>query len=289
VYLGAHVGIAGGIAKAPGTGRRIGAEAIQIFSKSPQMWAGPPLADEAADAFRAAVREEGLRATAVHHGYLANLASPKKATLTRSRRAFLDELGRAEKLGVDVLIVHPGAHLGTGVDAALPRVSEGLNEAFAKTPHGRVVALLENMAGQGTTLGAQFRDLARIRDGVSERARVGVAIDTCHLFAAGHDFRSAEGYGQLVDRLDQELGVEHVRAFHFNDAKGALGSHLDRHENIGRGSIGAEGFRHFLTDRRWRERPAYLETPLDDDDYAAYVRDLATLRALRDGPAGSPA
>ena len=288
--LGAHVGISRGLAGAPALGRSIGAAAIQVFSKSPQMWAGPPISPEAAEGFRAAVLREGLKSTAVHHGYLVNLASPKPLGLKRSRVAFLDELRRAELIGADALIVHPGAHLGTGVDGAVERVAESLNEAFAKTEGYRVRTLLENMAGQGSTLGAQLTELARIRDGVHDRARVGVALDTCHLFAAGHDFRSEESYLALMDRISSEIGFEAVRAFHLNDAKGPLGSHRDRHENIGKGEIGLDGFRHLVRDPRWADRPGYLETPLSDDDYAAYRTDLATLRSLEAGAAeaGAP-
>ncbi len=281
MLLGAHIGIAEGLALAPVTGRKIGADAIQIFSKSPQMWAGAPLSDEAIAGFRAAVAAERIAATAIHHGYLANLASPKKAGLARSRHAFVEELDRAERIGVDALIVHPGADLGQGRTEALKRLTESLNEAFAQRPGYRVRTLLENMAGQGTTLGAEFSELASVLHGLDEPARAGVALDTCHMFAAGHDFRSDSAYGTLVDRLASELGTDRVRAFHFNDAKGELGSHLDRHENIGRGGIGVEGFYHFVNDPRWERCPAYLETPLGEDGYSAYERDLATLQGLR--------
>jgi deoxyribonuclease-4 len=285
VHLGAHVGISAGIAGAPALGKSFGCEAIQIFSKSPQMWAGPPVSVEGSQGFREAVRREGLKATAVHHGYLTNLASPKVAGLKRSRHAFLDELRRAELLGADALIVHPGAHLGTGVAPGIQRVSESLNEAFSLTEGFHVRTLLENMAGQGSTLGSQFAELSQILEGVSDRNRVGVALDTCHMFAAGHDFRSAENYQGLMDLLEEELGLDQVHAFHFNDAKGPLGSHRDRHENIGRGEIGLDGFRHFVNDRRWEGRPAYLETPLTEDSYEAYRVDLATLRSLEGGRA----
>ncbi len=288
MWLGAHIGIAEGLALAPVTGRRIGCESIQIFSKSPQMWQGPPIPEEAAAGFLAAVRSEKLSATAVHNGYLINLASPKKPMLERSRATFVDELQRAEKLGVDALIFHPGAHLSSGVEPGLATLVESLNWAFAQTPGFKVRALLENSAGQGTTVCRSFTELRQVLNGLDEPARAGVALDTCHLFAAGIDFRGEEAYGAFIDRLDSELGVKEVRAFHLNDAKAALGSHLDRHQNIGKGEIGAAGFAPLLNDRRWANVPGYLETPLDANDYAAYVNDLAVLRSLLGPRAEAP-
>jgi deoxyribonuclease-4 len=281
VYIGAHIGIAEGLAKAPVLGRQIGCEAIQIFSKSPQMWAGPPIAPEAARLFREAVAREGLRATAVHHGYLLNLASPKPAVLRQSRKAFLDEIQRAELLGADALVFHPGAHTGSGVEAGAASITANLNDAFLSTPGVHVRTLLENSAGQGTTLCSNFEELQAILAGLETPVRAGVTLDTCHLFAAGFDFRTAEGYGALIDRIRDTIGIGEVRAFHLNDAKSALGSHLDRHENIGKGEIGIEGFRHLVNDPRWKSVPGYLETPLDEDGYARYVADLRTLDGLR--------
>jgi deoxyribonuclease-4 len=287
VWLGAHIGIADGLAKAPQQGMEIGCESIQIFSKSPQMWAGPPIAPEAATAFRAAVSEVGLKATAVHHGYLINLASPKKLQLGRSRKALLDEIERATLVGVDGLILHPGAHMGEGPEAGLGRIIESLNWVIAKAPESRVRLLLENAAGQGTALCSTFPELRTVLDGVTDRARVGVTLDTCHLFARGFDFRTPELYGTLMDQVDSELGTAEVRAFHLNDAKAELGSHLDRHENIGKGQIGVEGFRSLVNDPRWASTPGYLETPLvTETGYGAYVEDLGTLKGLRSGAAG---
>ena len=281
MWLGAHVGIADGLALAPVTGRSIGCEAIQIFSKSPQMWSGPPLADDAAREFAEATRREGLKATAVHHGYLINLATPKAPMLARSRAAFLDEIGRAEKLGVDHLIFHCGAHLESGREAGLKVLGESVRGALEATAGFRVRVLFENSAGQGTTLCSSFDDLATVLDLVNDRDRAGVALDTCHLFAAGVDFRTDATYGATLDAIEASLGLARIRAFHLNDAKAELGSHLDRHENIGAGQIGREGFRRWVNDPRWASIPAYLETPLDDDGYARYVADLATLRELR--------
>ena len=280
MILGAHIGVAGGLPEAVREARKIGADALQIFSKSPQMWSGPPIAPAAAEAFRGAVREEGIRATAVHHGYLINLGSPKPVNLARSRGVFVDEIRRAELLGVDGLIFHPGAHLGSGADVGLRTIVESLNGAVEAVPGAEVRLLLENAAGQGTALCSSFEELATVLREVDAPERFGVTLDTCHLFAAGFDFRTESGYGTLIDLIDRTIGQSAVRAFHLNDAKAELGSHLDRHENIGKGQIGVDGFRRFVRDPRWSTTPGYLETPLDDDGYARYAADLTTLRSL---------
>jgi len=289
MWLGAHLGIAGGLAEAVHEGRKIGCDSLQIFSKSPQMWSGPAIAPAAAEEFRAAVGSEGLRATAVHHGYLANLASPKAFVLRRSRTAFLDEVGRADLLGVDALIFHPGAHLKSGVEAGLKTLAESLQLVLEECPESRVRILLENAAGQGTTLGSKFEELSSVLAQVNRPDRLGVTLDTCHLFAAGFDFRDDTTYGALMDQVEGTIGRGTVRAFHLNDAKAPLGSHLDRHENIGKGEIGLEGFRRIVSDPRWSETPGYLETPLDEHEYARYAADLRTLRSLLTPATGAPA
>lgn len=283
MYLGAHLGIADGLPTAVAEAERLTLEGLQIFSKSPQMWAGPPIPQPAAASFRDAVRASSLRATAVHHGYLLNLGSPHPPMLRRSRTAFLDEIARADLLEVDALIFHPGAHLGAGRAEGLRTIAESILEALGAAPTARPRLLLENAAGQGTTLCTTFEELAEVLRAVDAPDRVGVALDTCHLFAAGFDLRTEETYGRLVDTIDGTIGPSSVRAFHLNDAKAELGSHRDRHENIGKGAIGREGFRHLVNDRRWAEVPGYLETPLDTRGYARYAEDLATLRSLRAG------
>lgn len=280
MWLGAHIGIADGLPEAVVTGRSIGCETIQIFSKSPQMWGSAPIEPTNAQAFREAVAREGLHSCAVHQSYLPNLASPKKALLTRSRKTFVDELRRAEQLGVPYLIFHPGAHIGEGVEAGLRKIVESIDWAVGETPGMACRALLENAAGQGSTLGATFEELAWVLDHVSDRSRVGVAIDTCHLFASGVDFRTDDLYAETMTRLDRTVGLRDVRAFHLNDSKGPLGCKLDRHENIGKGALGLEGFRRILNDATWRETPGYLETPIGDDGYETYRQDLLTLRSL---------
>lgn len=280
MWLGAHIGIAEGLPEAVVTGHEIGCEAIQIFSKSPQMWGSAPIDPAVAQAFQEAVRREGLHSCAVHQSYLPNLASPKKALLTRSRKTFVDELRRAEQLAVPALIFHPGAHIGEGVEAGLRRIVESIDWAVGETPGLACRALLENAAGQGSTLGSTFEELAWVLDHVGDRKRVGVAIDTCHLFASGVDFRTDEQYAAMIAHLDATVGLRDVLAFHLNDSKGPLGSKVDRHENIGKGGLGLDGFRGLVNDARWASTPGYLETPLGSDGYAAYQQDLRTLRSL---------
>ena len=284
MWLGAHIATAEGLAEAPRTGRSIGCDAIQIFSKSPHSWKGPPLLPERAEEFRAAAKESRLHAVAVHHNYLTNLGSPKDPMYHQSKEAFLDDLRRCDLLGADHLIFHTGAHLGSGAAASLRRVVDALNWATAELPDSTTHILLENAAGQGTTLGSNFEELAQVLDGVEAKSRVGIAIDTCHLFASGQDFRTAETYAAVKDRIKRTVGLRKVQAFHLNDSKADLGMHLDRHENIGRGKLGIEGFRPWLNDPTWAKVPGYLETPWTDDDYSAYVTDLRTLRALIASP-----
>ncbi len=278
--LGSHIGVAGGLDKAPQTALQIGCEVLQIFSKSPQMWKGSPITDAVADGFKANLKSTGLTDPAVHHGYLLNLATPKPEARAISRTAFVDELNRAEKIGAEYLIFHPGAHLGSGVEAGLAELVQCLDDAFEATDGFHVRALLENSAGQGSTLCSTFEELNEVLRRVKSPKRAGVALDTCHLFAKGFDFRTDEGYSALRSSIDATFGADAVRAFHLNVAKAALGSHLDRHENIGKGELGVEGFRRLLNDPTWSDRPGYLETPLGEDEYGAYVRDLATLRGL---------
>ncbi|MCI4363059.1 MAG: deoxyribonuclease IV [Thermoplasmata archaeon] len=278
--LGAHIGTSDGLEKVPSIGRSIGGEAIQIFSKSPHSWRGPPIPPDLAAAFREAVKTEKLAGTAVHHCYLTNLASPKESMYAISKQAFLDELSRVELLGVDALIFHPGAHMGSGVEAGVGRISDALIWAIGETPKAKARILLENAAGQGTTVGSKFEELAAVLDRVKAPERLGIAVDLCHLFASGVDFRTEEGYGEAKDRLSATVGLRAVGAFHLNDSKGVVGSHLDRHQNIGKGEIGVAGFRPWLNDRSWAKVPGYLETPLTEEDYAAYRTDLTTLRGL---------
>jgi deoxyribonuclease-4 len=283
--LGAHVSIAGGLALAPPRGAALGCGAIQIFLKNQRQWAAPPLDAGEARAFRTARRRARIRHAFAHGSYLVNLASPVPAAWRQAVDAFSDELQRAEALGLACLVVHPGSHMGAGREAGLTRVARAVDEGLSRTA-GRVQVALENTAGAGNALGGTFEDLAGIIGRVRERRRVGVCLDTCHLFVAGYDIRTPEGWAAAMERCARTVGLGRVLAFHLNDASAGLGSGLDRHENIGRGRLGLTPFRCLLNDARLARVPKVLETPKEPEP-AADLRNLATLRRLRRA-SGSP-
>jgi deoxyribonuclease-4 len=278
MYLGAHVSIADSIALAPARGRAVGADAIQIFSRSPRMLRKTkPLTPEETRAFQAAMAENRIARAVIHANYLINLGSPKKAALKYSREAFVEELERAHALGLADVIFHPGAHLGKGEAQGLRTIRESLDACLERATAPGVYAVLENTAGQGTTLGYSFDHLAEIIKGSSHPERLAVCIDTCHTFAAGYDFRTRDAYEDLIRSVDATVGIGRVRAFHLNDSKGDLGSRVDRHEDIGKGKLGKEAFRFLVNDERFRELPGCLEYPGTD---GGYRRNLKQLRAL---------
>ena len=278
--LGAHVSVAGGLDLAPGRGRELGCGAIQIFLKNQRQWAAPPLDPRAVTAFRAARRRHRIRHALAHGSYLVNLATPVPAAWRQAVETFSDELRRAEALGLGFLVVHPGSHLGAGYEAGLAAVARALDEALARVPRARVRVALENTAGGGHTLGGTFEDLAGIIGRVRRAERVGVCLDTCHLFVAGYDIRTPTGYAAAMERCARTVGLGRVLAFHLNDASAPLGSGLDRHEHIGRGRLGLRAFRLLLNDRRFARVPKVLETPKEPEP-TADLRNLATLRRLR--------
>lgn len=281
MYLGAHVSIAGSIALAPERGAAVGCEAIQIFSRSPRMLSKTkPLTVEETAAFKGNLVAHRIARAVIHANYLINLGSPKKPMLKVSRTAFVEELDRAQQLGVRDVIFHPGAHLGKGEAYALKTIAESLDWCLIHAQAPDVYAVLENTAGAGSVVGYAFDQIADILQRSSYPERLGVCVDTCHTFAAGYDFRTREGYDALVHTIDETVGLSKVRAFHLNDSKGDLNSHADRHENIGKGKIGTDGFRFLVNDERFQELPGCLEFPGDD---AGYRRNLRTLRSLIEG------
>jgi deoxyribonuclease-4 len=283
MILGAHIGISGGLAQVPAQARAVGADAVQIFSKNQQQWSASPLDPAEVEGFRSAMKRERIRSSAVHTSYLINLGSPQPTLQERSRAAFQEEIQRAETLGIPLLIFHPGAHTGSGEAAGLAAIASGVRHALEEDAGGPVRILLENAAGAGSTLGSTFEQLAHLLDSIDEPKRTGVCLDTCHLFAAGYDFRTDQTYRETLAKLDATVGTDRVFAFHLNDAQEELGSHRDRHANIGNGNIGLPGFRRLVNDRRFSKVPGFLETPLrgdKSDPYVAYREDLANLRSL---------
>ena len=272
--------IAGGVDKAPLRGRQTGCDAIQIFTKSNRQWRARPLGDDEVAAFRANLKAAGIGPVVAHDCYLLNLAAPVAAVWKRSVAAFRDELERAERLGIPYLVTHPGSHLSASETDGMARVAEALNVLHAALPRHRVRILLETTAGQGTSLGHRFEQLAAILEQVESADRVGLCLDTCHLFAAGYDIRSLAGYRETMRALLMCGGHVRVKAIHLNDSRQGLGSRVDRHAHIGEGCLGAAAFRLFLNDSRFRAVPMILETPKDEDFVAADRRNLARLRRL---------
>jgi len=276
--LGAHVSTAGGVAKAFPRGAEIGCESLQIFVKSPNQWRARPLDPAEVSTFLEA-RAAAPQPIVAHAAYLINLASPKEEVLEKSKAALLDELQRCTALGVDGLVFHPGAHLGAGEDAGIEQIARSLDEILAADPSITTQVLLENTAGQGSTLGAKFGELRRIIDLVEQDAKVGVCLDSCHAFAAGYDLSTPKGYRDTFDEFFEVIGRERLACIHLNDSKHPLGSRKDRHDNVGAGLIGMEFFGRVIHDPALSGLAMVLETPLGDDELG-HKRDLETLRGL---------
>lgn len=277
--FGAHVSASGGVDKAFARGEEFSMEAIQIFTKSERQWRAKPLDDDVIDAFFRERKRSGIDKIVVHDSYLINLASPKEDLRAKSIDAFKEELTRCETLSIPSLVTHPGAHTGCGVDIGLQNVVESLNRVHDDLPDLKVRTLLETTAGQGTTLGRTFEELATIIDGVEAKERVRVCLDTCHIFAAGYDFRTEDGYAGTMRQFDEIIGLERLQAIHLNDSKNPLASNKDRHDHIGEGEIGREAFRHLVNDARLEGIPALLETDKGDDNQLD-GKNLATLRGM---------
>src|SRR2546421_1313326 len=288
MYLGAHVSIAESIALAPERGKAVGADAIQIFSRSPRMLRNTkPIPPEEAKAFQEAMPANGITRAIIHANYLITLAGWGDNTLNYSRVAFVEELDRAQILGVRDVIFPPGAHIGRGEAPAIQMIPASLDWCFEHANAPDVFAVLENTAGAGTVVGYRFEQLAAMMKGSAHPDRLGVCVDTCHTFAAGYDFRTREGYEALLRNVEETVGLSRVRAFHLNDSKGELGSRADRHEDIGKGKLGQDPFRFLVNDERFREIPAVLEFPGTN---GGYRKELKLLRSLVTGenPPTSP-
>ncbi len=279
LLLGAHMSTAGGVSRAFERGGDVGCTTMQIFTKSPNQWAARPLDGKEIDRFKTAWGESGIAPVVAHDAYLINIASPDRAMREKSIDALLDEVERVEVLGIPSLVIHPGAHMKTGEKAGIDRVAESLDTIHARTEGSSSRILLETTAGQGTNLGYRFEHLAEIIDRVKEPERLGVCFDTCHAFAAGYDISREETFGEVFSEFDSIIGLSRLEVMHLNDSKGKLGSRLDRHEHIGKGHIGIEGFRLIMTDPRLVKLPKILETP-KGADMAEDRINLKTLRRL---------
>ncbi|MBA3275600.1 MAG: deoxyribonuclease IV [Chloroflexia bacterium] len=280
--FGSHMSASGGVDKAIARGEAIPVESLQLFAKNERQWIARPLDPDVVQRFHDEVVRTGITKLVVHDSYLINLASPKPDILEKSIPAFTDELQRCDLLGIPYLVTHPGAHTGSGVDAGIARFAQSLNEIFEAMPESKTLTLLETTAGQGTTLGRTFEEIAAIIDLVEDKARVGVCMDTCHIFAAGYDYRTPELYAATMAQFDSTVGLDRLKVLHLNDSKNPLGSNKDRHDHIGAGEIGLEGFRQFVNDPRLNGLPGILETEKDDAGENDR-RNIAMLRSLVDG------
>jgi deoxyribonuclease-4 len=278
--FGAHVSISGGFEKAPERGKSVGCNAMQIFTKNSNQWKSKPLDATAIDAYRKNLDSAGIEYVATHDSYLINLASPDKDARKKSLTAFIDEIERAGRLGIPDLVFHPGSHLGSGDDEGLKAVAECMNEAIEKTVEWESVSLtIETTAGQGTNLGHRFEHLRYLIDNVENRKRVGVCVDTCHIFAAGYGLRKKPDYEKTFREFDSVIGLDQVRLFHVNDSKKDFATRVDRHEHIGKGFIGLEAFKFLVNDARFLKIPMIIETP-KGKDLREDEENLTTLRKL---------
>jgi deoxyribonuclease-4 len=275
--VGAHVSASGGVDKAPLNAQAIGAKAFAFFTKNQRQWYAKPLPEETISAFKENLHNVGIlpRYVLPHDSYLINLGHPESAVLKKSRDAFLEELERCEQLGLTMLNFHPGSHLGKiSEQDCLDRIASSINWALAQTTN--ITAVIENTAGQGTTLGYQFEHLTRIIEGVEDKSRVGICLDTCHTFTAGYDLRTKEACNKTFSDFDQIVGFKWLRGMHLNDSKPDVGSRVDRHESLGKGKLGWDVFEYIMKDDRFEDIPLILET-VDSSLWPQEIRQLYDL------------
>lgn len=276
-YVGAHTSTSGGVYNAIINAEKIGAKAFALFTKNQRRWDAKPLDTKTIDTFKKLLDESGIlpRHVLPHDSYLINLGHPEDEKREKSMNAFLDEVQRCELLGLDRLNFHPGSHLKQiSEDACLKRIAEAMNRTLDKT--SGVSLVLENTAGQGSNLGWRFEHLAAIIDQIEDKSRVGVCIDTCHMFTAGYDIRTREAYDVSMAQFENIVGFEYLKGMHINDSKPELGSHVDRHDSIGKGKIGLDAFRFIMNDERMDDIPLILET-IDESIWAQEIKLLYSL------------
>jgi deoxyribonuclease-4 len=279
--LGAHMSIAGGYYKAVEAAQRHGCDCVQLFTKNNNQWRAKPISDEEATRFRTVLTELKIAHPIAHDSYLINLASPDKELWKKSLESMVVEMLRAEQLGIPYVVAHPGAFTTSSEKVGLRRIVRALDELHKQTRGIAANCLLETTAGQGSNLGWQFEHLATLLSDVKDPDRLGICVDTCHVFAAGYPFENEKGYRATMRALNQIVGLDQVKAFHLNDSKAAAGSRVDRHAHIGRGLMGLEPFRLLMNDRCFRRVPMYLETPKGEENGESLDEiNLRTLRSL---------
>ncbi len=271
--------IEGGVENAPLRGKKAGCQVIQIFTKNNNRWNSRQLTDKDINNFKKNSSDTGVIPSASHTAYLINLASPNTEIYKKSLEAFYDEMERAERLGLPYLIFHPGAHLGSGENAGIKKIADSINILLERANNFKLILLLETTAGQGSHLGYKFEHLSEIIKIVDEKGKIGVCLDTCHIFAAGYDISNEYGYKKTFEDFDRIIGIDRLKAFHINDSKKGLGSRVDRHEHIGKGRIGLTAFRLLLNDLRFNNIPMILETP-KGKTAREDKRNLSVLRGL---------
>ncbi len=270
--------VSGGLLTAFSRMERVGAECLQVFTRNQRQWKAPPLNDEEINLFRLRYRESGRPPVASHASYLINLGTWKEELAEKSVAALAEELDRCHNLSIPWIVIHPGSHGGKGIQKGIERVIRNLDQAFERSgPRNRVDILLETVAGQGTAIGSTFQELSSIINGSSFPSRLGVCVDTCHIFSAGYDISSKKAYEKTKDEIERTIGLEKVRLFHLNDSQKGLGARIDRHEHIGKGRIGLSGFSLLLNDPLWAEHPMILETPKGKEQ----LEDIENLKVLR--------
>jgi len=279
MIFGAHESIAGGVFNAIERGQKATCDTIQMFNKSSNQWRAKELSVEDVDKFFAAIESTGVTASVSHTSYLINIASPDPALNEKSYQALKVEMERSHTLKIPNLVFHPGSHVGSGEKAGISRIVENVNKLLSELADNSVTLLFETTAGQGSNLGYTFEQLAAMIDGVEAKERVGVCVDTCHIFSAGYPISDPADYKKTMKAFDDIIGLDKLRIIHMNDSKKELGLKRDRHEHIGQGFIGIEAFRNLVNDRRLAKVPMILETP-KGDELAEDIENLKLLRSL---------
>jgi len=275
--LGAHTSTEGGVAAALDLASKLGFTAMQIFSKNNNRWSAKPFSEKEINDFKTKHAASIIQFTVVHDSYLINLCASSSEILEKSRTAYLDELNRCEQLGIPYLNFHPGSHMGAGEKEGIKLIAESLNIAHEKTKGFKVNSMIEVTAGQGSTLGYRFEQVREIIDLIEVKNRMAVCIDTAHIFAAGYDIKSPVSYEETIKEFDEIVGLKLLKCIHMNDSKKPLGSRVDRHEHIGKGFIGKEGFKNIMNDKRLEHVPKVLETPKGKE----HLEDVENLKVLK--------